>query len=490
MRNYHSGYDSQRCLAPLRFARHDKGERAPLRFARHDNGERAPLCFARHDNPFRSTLAAVLTLLLLFSAALRLPAQSLTFSDLDALLTYADAHGTVAERAAAQSDQARLQMAAAYANTLNLKGNATFSATDNFALPVNFIPAEIFGGPSGTFREVTFGQQFVNVFAITPQLDIVNPSTWARVSSAKTSTVLTATTNAINRRNQQENIAAAYANLASAGEQYAWAMRNIAAADSIVMVVRSRYEAGLTRVQDLNNAEVNRTNLLDFAQQLAARKAQNLLVLRSLIGMGPEDSLNYAPVLQHLATNLSGHASSTLLRRQASLQAQVQRSELRANRFAFLPTLSVVAAFNWQQNSNDGFLNDANWIRSRYVGLRLSVPLPTETRLWSQAEDYRLNLRVMEANARQAALQEEAQNKQLDLDIRRALQAQDNAQSIATLKAENYALTYRNYIEGILPLDQLLTAFTDQTNAAMGRISAQWNLEYQWMKLSLNQAVK
>lgn len=206
--------------------------------------------------------------------------------------------------------------------------------------------------------------------------------------------------------------------------------------------------------------------------------------------MGPNDSLNYAPILRHIEASPSGSANSSLLRRQSSLQAQVQRSELRANRYAFLPTLSVVAAFNWQQNSNDGILNDAKWIQSRYVGLRLNLPLPTETRLWSQAEDYRLTLKVMEANARQAELQEEAQNKQLDLDIQRAIQALDNAKSVATLKAENYGLSYRNYTEGILPLDQLLTAFTDQTNAAMNQISAQWNLEYQWMKLTLNQAVK
>ena len=131
-------------------------------------------------------------LLALFFAPKPASAQGLEFNSLDDLLTYADAHSAVTKSADAQTELARLQNAAAIANTVNLRGTASVTATNNFALPVNFLPAEIFGGPAGTFRQVTFGQQFVNVASIAPQLDVVNPSTWARVGSARSSAELTA----------------------------------------------------------------------------------------------------------------------------------------------------------------------------------------------------------------------------------------------------------------------------------------------------------
>lgn len=37
--------------------------------------------------------------------------------------------------------------------------SVNYAATDNTQLPVNFFPAEIFGGTTGTFKEVTSGRQ-------------------------------------------------------------------------------------------------------------------------------------------------------------------------------------------------------------------------------------------------------------------------------------------------------------------------------------------
>ncbi|HEX2898539.1 MAG TPA: TolC family protein, partial [Bacteroidia bacterium] len=329
---------------------------------------------------------ALLLSLLLPAAA---KAQSLQFSSLEDLLAYSDARSAVARGADVQTDLARLQSAAAIANTVNLRGTASLTATNNFALPVNFIPAEIFGGPSGTFREVTFGQQFVNVANVSPQLDLVAPSTWARVGSARASAALTATTNALNRRDQHERIATAYFNFRSAEAQQAYAQQTLANADSIVALVGRRHAAGIARVQDLNNARVNRASLVDFLSQLQTRQAQHLLSLQALLGMPATASLLPLPANAGGQTASSEPAGSRLLQQQAELQASLQRSELLANRLAFLPTLSVVAGFNWQQNSNESMFNSAKWIRSQYVGLKLSVPLPTETRLWSQAEEYR-----------------------------------------------------------------------------------------------------
>ncbi len=415
--------------------------------------------------------------------------QGFQFGALDDLWAYADAHSAIAQGAAVQTELARLQSVAAIANTVNLRGAASLSITDNYALPVNFLPAEIFGGPAGTFRQVTFGQQYVNLASITPQLDIINPSTWARVGSARASAELTEVTNLLNRRTLHENIATAYCNLRSVEAQQKYAHDNIANADTIVAIVTRRYDAGIARRQDLNNALVNRANLFDFAAQLQTRRAQHLLSLQGLLGIQGDGLLTAKPLATRKMVLESTAATSHLQQRQAMLQVQLQRAELLANRLAFLPTVSVVAGFNWQQNSNEAVLNSADWIGSRFIGLKLSVPLPTETKLWSQAEEFRINLKMKEINASQMALQESIQNKQLDLELERAEQAFATAASVADLKEENYRLNNDNYLEGIISLDQMLTAFTDWLNAGLSRENAAWNFELQLAKLKLNQSI-
>lgn len=438
---------------------------------------------------FRRSRIVLWALSLLFVPRLA-SGQPLQSASLDDLLAYADAHSAVARSAEAQSDLAHLQNIAAIANTVNLRGSASFTSTDNFLLPVNFLPAEIFGGPAGTFREVRFGQQFVSVASIAPQFDLVNPSTWSRVASAKSSAALTEVINALNRRNLHESLTTAYYNYQSALGQQAIARKNLANADTIAAIMGRRYEIGILRRQDYNNALANRANLADFVQQLETRAAQQLLSIRALLGMSESQALSIAP-RQDREGNLpvADRASSQLLRRQAALQAKVQHSELQAVRLNFAPTLSLVAAFNWQQNSNDGFYNSASWIRSRYVGLKLSVPLPTETKLWSQAEEYRIGLRMKGISAEQAAVQEDIQNQQLDLEIVRAAQAVNTTLSVQQLKQENYNSALLNYQEGILSADQLLLSFTDLLNAELASENARWNLSLQMARLALYQSI-
>jgi hypothetical protein len=96
---------------------------------------------------------------------------------------------------------------------------------------------------------------------------------------------------------------------------------------------------------------------------------------------------------------------------------------------------------------------------------------------------------MKEINASQMALQESIQNKQLDLELERAEQAFATAASVADLKEENYRLNNDNYLEGIISLDQMLTAFTDWLNAGLSRENAAWNFELQLAKLKLNQSI-
>ncbi|MFD2146177.1 hypothetical protein [Mucilaginibacter antarcticus] len=91
------------------------------------------------------------------------------FRSIEEVLIYADTHSSVFKNATQENILSKYQTLAAKLAVWNLKSDANFSATDNTKLGTTFIPAEIFGGPPGTFQKVTFGQQYVSNLNITPK---------------------------------------------------------------------------------------------------------------------------------------------------------------------------------------------------------------------------------------------------------------------------------------------------------------------------------
>ena len=410
------------------------------------------------------------------------------FSSLEDLLAFADANSAVAKSASAQNELASLQSLAAKANTVNLRGNLSFNATNNFALPVNFIPAEVFGGPSGTFRQITFGQQYVSVASISPQLDLVNPASWARIKSANLSQELTGTTNLLNTRNLHEAIASAYFTFCSFASQLEFARQTAANADSIAAIASRRVSEGISRRSEYNNAEANRINLVDFVRQLQSRMEQQRLNLASLIGIpnGENLELKIGSELGKIPESSPESANSKLQTKQAMLQAELQKSELAAQRLNFMPTVSLTAGFNWQQNSNEKLFDSNDWIDSRYIGLKITVPIPTETRLWSSSEEYRISHEMKTISAGQTAILEANQNQQLLLDFDRSRQAFETAKAISDLRTENYDSYTASYKEGLIGADLLLTAFTDYLNAQLTFETAKWNHLFQIARMEIN----
>jgi OMF family outer membrane factor len=112
-------------------------------------------------------------IILLFFGTTALGQSAQRFSTWKALEDWVLKNATVMQLNQEQLQMAELTERASWANTLNPRIPTTASWLNNTDLPVNFIPGQIFGGPEGSFREVTFGQQYITSFTAGPQFDIV-----------------------------------------------------------------------------------------------------------------------------------------------------------------------------------------------------------------------------------------------------------------------------------------------------------------------------
>jgi outer membrane protein len=417
----------------------------------------------------------------------------MSFPSLDSLLNYAEKRSYVIKTGDQQSLLAKWTKITSFFNTVNIKSPFTASWTDNTKLPVSYLPAEAFGGPAGTFKQVTIGQQYVTSYALTPQIDIINPSAWARIKSADLNKQLTRVNNQVSKRNLFESVAAAYYNILSLQYQVKKMEQHLAASDSLVFISENKFKQGIIREQDMNNMKINKLIIQDKLQQLQLQLEQNYNSLKILCDISAESGLQLNQTLESLEMISDQKAAgSSLLIKQSQLQSAYYRSEMNANRWqTFSPTLSLIFNQTWQQNSNSGFFDsNANKFTAQYIGLRLTVPFPLDPARLAQNYTSKINYNISAITALHADLQTKLNNQNLDLDQKRAYSTYSTAKEISELKNSNYQKSLNQYSVGILPADLLLSSFADKVNADLNLISAMAALKFAQTKIQLNNSMQ
>lgn len=432
--------------------------------------------------------------LFIISFILIVPSKAqVSFNSLDSVFAYAERNSVVIKTNTQQSLLAKWTMVAAEGNIINFRNPVSFTPTDNTKLPVSFIPASAFGGPSGTLKQITLGQQYVSNFNFNPQIDIINPYNWAKVKSASLNKEMTETQNLLNKKSLFESIAAAFFNVISLQEQLVVMQKNMAASDSLVIIAKDKYTLGQIREQDVNNTVVNQLNVKDKLTQLkiTLEQQQNSLKILCDIPLKTNLSINPPEGYSNATYNSELKATSSLSFKNSILQSEYARNELRANRWSTMPILSAVYYQGWQQNSNNSFFDSkSTWIQSQYIGLKLTVPFPTDVTRLSQNYTSKVNYRIAFLNAEHAKLQNDLNNQTLNSEYEKTFSAYVTAKQIYELKNSNYAKSLNQYKEGILSTDIMLSSYADMLNGKINYASAQAALEYAKARITINNLSK
>jgi outer membrane protein TolC len=430
---------------------------------------------------------------LLFLGIIGLKAQNtLQFNSIDSVFKYAEINSAAIKSGHQQSLSAKWTKIASVGNTINLKSPFTASWIDNTTLPISYLPAEAFGGPVGSFKQVSIGQQYVTNYGLTPQIDIINTSAWARIKSAEINKQLTETNTLITKKSLFESISATYYNIISISAQIKQIQQSVIASDSILLIAKNKFNQGLIREQDVNNVTINLLNVQDKLNQLQLSLDQNYNSLKILCDLKSESTLQITETISDVGNLTTKAISSNLSEKQSQLQASYLKSELSATRLAsFSPTLSVLFNQNWQQNSNTSFTDaNANKFTSQYIGVRFTMPFPFDVNRMSTNYTSKINYRIASINSAHASIQNQVNNQQLDLELQKANSTYNTAKKVSELKEFNYIKSLNLYNEGLISTDILLTSFADKVNAQLNYNAAFALLKYAESKININNKIQ
>jgi outer membrane protein TolC len=423
--------------------------------------------------------------LILFSFKNSLAQESKTFSTLNEVLEFSKTKNYSFDNAKLQTHLAELAKKTAIGNVFNPKISTNIQVLKNINLPISYLPAEAFGGVSGTFKEMQIGQQYVSTFNIQPQFDIINLSNFAQIKSAKINEQLVENQNKINEQNLYEKINAVYFNIISFNGQKEVVEENILIAENILKIISEKNKEGIARKQEVNEAEVNLILLKDKLEQLE----MNAKIQYEILNLFFENKIN-STLIQTIwdfkdRTLLSANQNN-LQNQSSELQTQLAQQEYKSLRYQNYPTLSFVSSFNWQKISNDNFFStQSNWQNFNYVGLKLGWELPTIQRI-SNIKSKKIQLEILQKTNEHIKAETESKNEQLNLEYQKSLQQFINFQKVFDLKKDTYEKNFNQFKEGILPLDKLLISQNDMIISKLSIVSVLTNIGFSKSKIEIN----
>jgi len=390
------------------------------------------------------------------------------------------------QNATLQTQLARLTKKTAIGNVLNPRIPASAQALNNFEQQVSFLPGPIFGLPEGTFKEVTMGQQYTSTFSVQPQFDILNLGSIAQVKSAKINEELVENQNKLNEQTIYNQINGVYFNLLSYDAQKKIIQENIKIAENLVLINQNKFNEGITRKQDVNEAEANLIALQDKLTQLVfnekLQKQSLALFFENELELKLTEKLSNYENIEEIVTTNSNFKSENY-----KLQYQMMQQDLKIARLQQLPVLSFISSFNWQNLSNENYFDaNSNWVNFNYVGLKVTWDFPTNVQKLATVYNKKIQLNQLKNNKEHAEKENEFANKQLEIEYEKAIEQYKNFKKIYVLKKDTFEKNFNQYQEQILPLDKLLISQNDLLISEINMVNALANIGFSKNKIVIN----
>jgi outer membrane protein TolC len=414
-----------------------------------------------------------------------------SFDSVDALFDYANQKSTVLRSDSLKLDQAKKAKLAALLAIPDLNANVGLNVTDNTKLPVSVFPAEAFGGAPGTYREVQTGIQYTNNFNQYAEVKLINASGWQNYKLAGINISATNIDNKISKKTLYENIASCYYNVVTLQAQLASTDENIKVSDTILQIVTNKYDAGIARQQDVNDAQASYINATESSRQIQSMIASQYLALKILCDIPESEDI----LISELPGNSKGIEpilSVNELNYQSSLnKQQYALTSYKQLKHTMLPSLNAFGSNSNQQFSNSFNLFDqhANWINSNYIGLKLVWQIPTANTI-AQISKAKYDHLASVESAQHQQLKANLDHQQLKIDYGKSVSQAISNKKVAGIREDSYRRNLENYKEGIIPLDKLLLSYNEMINSNYTSISASVNVQLTEAKIKIYNTIR
>jgi outer membrane protein TolC len=362
--------------------------------------------------------------------------------------------------------------------------NSAIDYQNNLKQQVSLLPAEITGGPAGTFTPVIFGTKQNIGASITLKQLLFDGSYLVGLQASRTYLKISKQANEKTELLTREAVINAYGNVLVSENSISILEKNLKIIKKNLSDVKKIYENGLNEQEDIEQLEITLGNLNSQLNSVKRMKGIAYKMLNLSLGNPIETELTLTDTLDSLVKSninlgivseefsISNHVDFKI----AENDRESKRLLLKLEKSKALPTLSAFVNYGTQGYSDTfSFLkNEQEWFNSSLLGVSLNIPLfsslgrssktkqatialenadikleETKQRLSLMAEkaknDYQLSIENYSTNKKNVGLAERIENKQ------RIKFFEGLSSSFDLLQAQNQLyLQQQNYIQSML----------------------------------------
>jgi len=343
------------------------------------------------------------------------------------------------------------------------KVSVGMSGQYNMEIPETPVPGEIFGKPGETIY-AKFGQTYNYSNGLYASKTLLDWQSMFQAKIAKSNTSLVKAEKALFEQQLKQQMAQVYYATLTARAAVDLSRKDLALADSTLLLTTFRFQQGLIDNLTLNQAKINRNNALDRFEKNNQYLFENEINLKILLGLTPSDTLVLSEKIQWkenkiLETITPDDLSLNLYKIQTENATFITKQAL--GRFS--PKLDIVTYWGSVQYQEDFKLSmkSSDWQPNRYIGLNLSIPLFTGFANKNQYQSAKISQNIARLNYDEAKRKSSLNDSILFNNYFKAKQSVQTAQQNLQLADENVQLASNKYSEGLITLDNYLSVSDD-----------------------------
>lgn len=262
-------------------------------------------------------------------------------------------------------------------------GDLTYN--NNIKLPVQVIPAEIFGGEPGDFEEIVFGTQHSSSINLSASQLIFDGSYLVGLKGARTYNKLVTQQKGATDFEVKKNTADAYYTAIVAVENYRMLGDNYDEVSSQLIETKAMYENGFVEEQNVEQLELN-LGKIKIALENANRQVQiSRNLLKFQLGISLRDSVsltdNLEALIEKAKYDINGRYTfdikNNIQYKVADSWVEVRDLQVRLEKMKFAPSMYLFFNQNWSsyRNDFDYFSGNVKWFDATLLGVTLNVPI-------------------------------------------------------------------------------------------------------------------
>ena len=350
----------------------------------------------------------------------------------------------------------------------------SFGLNDYLDIPTTLLPAEITGGPSGTFIPVKFGTKYTATGSLDIEQLLFDGQVFVGLQARKAIIDFSTKTSEVTQEQIKANIYKVYYQLVVGRKQVGSIDANIERFEKLLHDTKEIFNNGFAERLDVDKVQVQLNNLQTEKVKIESQLEVGNAGLKFLLNMPQKETLVLTDTLSEdeLKANILDEKYEYKDRKEFQLltiATKLNEYNVKRYKLSRIPTISAFGSYQKNaQRSEFDFFKNGDWFTTSLIGLKINVPIFDGFARRARIENAKLELQKTKNNLEQTKESIDNDVVSSRLRMKSALATIDNQKRNVELAEKVYNTTKLKYEQGLGNNQEIYTAQSElkvaQTN--------------------------